>query len=219
MGRGKRLFADRTDAGRKLAGKLERYRHEAPVIIALPRGGVPVGYEVSRFLGAPLDICVARKLGAPGRPELGIGAVAQGGTLVLNDQLISHLEIPGDYVESVTSRENREVERRQRRLRRGRRPTEVRGKTAILVDDGLATGVTARAAIRSIREHEPRRLVLAVPVCAAQTVEVLYPEVEDLVSLAIPTELVAVGFWYEDFDQVPDETVMELLESAEREQG
>ena len=210
----KRLFADRSEAGRKLAEKLVRYGDEAPMILVLPRGGAPVGYEVARILGAPLDICIVRKLGAPGQPELGIGAVAQGGARVLNDRLISQLGIPESYVERITARETREVERRQRRLRGGRRPADVRGKTAILVDDGLATGVTARAAIHSIRGQEPRRLVLAVPVCAAQTMETLLPEVEELVSLVLPTELGAVGFWYENFDQVPDETVIGLLEKA-----
>ena len=214
MGNEKRLFTDRSDAGRKLAIELEHYRKECPVILALPRGGVPVGHEVARILAAPLDICIARKIGAPGQPELGIGAVAQGGARFLNDHLISHLGIPADYVERITAKETREVERRQRRLRAGRRPTDVRGKTAILVDDGLATGVTARAAIRSVRVREPRRLVLAVPVCAAQTMGALYPEVEDLVSLKIPIKLGAVGFWYENFDQVPDETVVRLLEKA-----
>ncbi|MGI9050400.1 MAG: phosphoribosyltransferase [Rubrobacteraceae bacterium] len=218
MGREKRLFEDRSDAGRKLAGKLERYREENPVILALPRGGAPVGYEVSRVLGAPLDICISRKLGAPGQPELGIGAVAQEGARVLNDRLISQLGIPEGYVERITAIESREVERRQRRLRGKRSPMDVRGKTVILVDDGLATGVTARAAIRSIREQGPRRLVLAVPVCAAQTVEEIYPEVDDLVSLAIPIELIAVGIWYENFDQVSDETVVEILENARLEQ-
>ncbi len=218
MGREKRLFEDRSDAGRKLAGKLERYREENPVILALPRGGAPVGYEVSRVLGAPLDICISRKLGAPGQPELGIGAVAQEGARVLNDRLISQLGIPEGYVERITAIESREVERRQRRLRGKRSPMDVRGKTVILVDDGLATGVTARAAIRSIREQGPRRLVLAVPVCAAQTVEEIYPEVDDLVSLAIPIELIAVGIWYENFEQVSDETVVEILENARLEQ-
>ncbi len=218
MGREKRLFEDRSEAGRKLAGKLERYREEEPVILALPRGGAPVGYEVSRTLGAPLDVCIARKLGAPGQPELGIGAVAQGGARVLNYRVLSQLGVPESYVERVTAREIREVERRQHRLRSGYEPVNVRGKTAILVDDGLATGVTALAAIQSVREREPKRLVLAVPVCAAQTVEAIYPEVEDLVCLAIPSELGAVGFWYENFGQVPDETVIELLRKSRREQ-
>lgn len=207
-------FKDRADAGRRLAGRLSRYAEENPLVLALPRGGVPVGYEVSRSLGAPLDIFLARKLGAPGRPEFGIGAVAQGGVRILNERAVQILGIPEDFIERATERETSEIERRLRLLRGERPEPEVRGRTAILVDDGLATGVTARAAIRALRERNPRRLVLAVPVCAPQTVEDIRPEVDDLVCLESPPDFLAVGLWYEDFGQVEDEEVIELLQSA-----
>lgn len=214
---GESLFRDRADAGRRLAVRLERYRDEEPLVLALPRGGVPVGFEISHALGAPLDVFISRKLGAPGQPELGIGAVAQGGTRVLNERLVQRLGIPEDYLEYVTRREQAEVERRLRLLRGDRPEPEVRGRTAILVDDGLATGVTALAAIEALKTKDPRRIVLAVPVCAAPTAEMMRFEVDDLVSLQIPEDLYAIGFWYENFDQVPDETVIELLERARRE--
>lgn len=214
---GERLFRDRTDAGRRLAARLERYRDEEPLVLALPRGGVPVGFEIARALGAPLDVFISRKLGAPGQPELGIGAVAQGGMRVLNERIVRRLGIPEDYLEHITRRERAEVERRLRLLRGDRPEPEVRGRTAILVDDGLATGVTAMAAIAALKSRSPRRIVLAVPVCAAPTAKMMRMEVEDLVSLQTPEDLYAIGFWYEDFEQVPDETVISLLERARRE--
>lgn len=207
-------FEDREDAGRRLAARLERYRDEQPVVFALPRGGVPVGYEISRALGAPLDVFVSRKLGAPGQPEFGIGAVAPGGVRVLNGDVVERLGIPEDYLEMVTRKEMAEVERRLEHFRGGRSEPEVRGRTVILVDDGLATGVTARAAVEALKRLEPRRLVLAAPVCAAQTAELLGPEVDDLVCLESPADLGAIGFWYRDFSQTSDGEVIELLEKA-----
>ena len=212
-------FEDRQDAGRRLAERLAPYREEHPVVFALPRGGVPVGYEIALALAAPLDVFVARKLGAPGQPEFGIGAVAPGGVRILNEEVVRRLGIPEDYLERITQREMAEVERRLRHFRGDRPELEVRGRTVILVDDGLATGVTARAAIRALRRLEPRRLVLAAPVCAAQTAEVLGSEVDELVCLEAPSDLGAIGFWYRDFSQTSDEEVVELLESARREPG
>ena len=209
-------FRDRRDAGGKLALALERYRGEGPVVFALPRGGVPVGYEVARALGAPLDVLVARKLGAPDQPEFGIGAVAPGGVRVLNEYAVGRLGIPAEYLDRITARETAEVERRLRHFRGDRPETPVAGRTAILVDDGLATGVTARAAVESLRLGGPGRLVLAVPVCAAQTAERLRPEVDDLVCLLCPPDLGAIGFWYVNFDQTGDEEVVALLEEARR---
>lgn len=207
-------FVDREDAGRKLAERLLGYRDERPVVFALPRGGVPVGYEVARTLGAPLEVFVARKLGAPGQPEFGIGAVAVGGVRVLNEEVVRRLGIPEEYVERITERETAEVERRLGHFRGERPEPEVRDRTAILVDDGLATGVTARAAIKALRLREPRRLVLAAPVCAAQTAALISPEVDEMICLETPSDLGAIGFWYRDFSQVPDEEVIELLDRA-----
>jgi len=212
-------FEDRRDAGRRLAGKLSRFRDERPMIFALPRGGVPVGYEISRALTAPLDVFVSRKLGAPGQPEFGIGAVAAGGVRVLNEDVVKRLGITDEYVERITARETAEVERRLRYFRGDRPEPEVGGRTAILVDDGLATGVTARAAVEALRLRGPRRLVLAAPVCAAQTAELLRPGVDELVCLESPTDLGAIGFWYRDFQQTTDEEVVELLERARSERG
>lgn len=212
-------FEDRRDAGRRLAAKLSRFRDERPVVFALPRGGVPVGYEISRALGAPLDVFVSRKLGAPDQPEFGIGAVAAGGVRFLNRDVIRRLRIPDDYVERVTARELAEVNRRLRYFRGERPEPQIYGRTAILVDDGLATGVTARAAVAALRRRRPRRLILAAPVCAAQTAEIFLPEVDELVCLKTPSDLGAIGFWYEDFEQTPDAEVVQLLEKARSERG
>jgi len=213
------IFEDRADAGRRLAGRLAPLRDENPVVLALPRGGVPVGVEISRALDAPLDVFVSRKLGAPDQPELGIGAVAQGGTRVLNEDIVGQIGISDEYIEEITHRELAEVERRLRILRGDRPEPEVRDRTAILVDDGLATGVTARAAVGALRERNPRRLVLAVPVCPPRTARLLAPEVDDLISLHAPEDFVAVGLWYRDFEQVTDDEVVALLQKARREHG
>jgi putative phosphoribosyl transferase len=210
------LFEDRRDAGRRLAERLAPYRDERPVVFTLPRGGVPVGFEVSRSLDAPLDIIVARKLGAPGQPEFGIGAVAPGGMRVLNERAVRALGIPEDYLDWVSDRETAEVARRLRLFRGDRPYPDLETMTAILVDDGLATGVTARAALLALRRLNPRRLVLAVPVCAQQTAELLRPETDDLICLLAPDDLEAVGLYYRDFEQVPDEEVIRLLEEAQR---
>jgi putative phosphoribosyl transferase len=216
---GEAIFKDRADAGRRLAERLAPLRDEDPIVLALPRGGVPVGVEISRVLDAPLDVFISRKLGAPDQPELGIGAVAQGGTRVLNEDIVQQIGIPDEYIEEITHRELAEVGRRLRILRGGRPEPEVRDRTAILVDDGLATGVTARAAVSALRERNPRRLVLAVPVCPPRTARILAPEVDRLICLRTPEDFVAVGLWYRDFEQVTDDEVVELLEKARRERG
>ncbi|HZB84567.1 MAG TPA: phosphoribosyltransferase [Rubrobacteraceae bacterium] len=216
MSHAEMLFEDRRDAGRRLAERLAPYRDKRPVVFTLPRGGVPVGFEVSRALNAPLDIIVARKLGAPGQPEFGIGAVAPGGVRVLNERAVRALGIPEDYLNWVSERETAEVARRLQLFRGDHPYPDLETMTAILVDDGLATGVTARAAVLALRRLNPRRLVLAVPVCAQQTTESLRPETDDLVCLLAPNNLEAVGLYYWDFEQVPDEEVIRLLEEARR---
>src|SRR5918997_4580250 len=213
----KMIFENRGDAGRRLAEQLAPYADERPVVFALPRGGVPVGAEVARSLDAPLEIIVSRKLGAPGQPEFGIGAVAPGGVRILNERAVRVLDIGEDYLNLISARESAEVERRLRLFRGEGRPyPDLIGRTAILVDDGLATGVTARAALLALRSLTPRRLVLAVPVCAPQTANLLRSETDDLICLLAPPDLEAIGLWYRDFDQVPDGEVVRLLEEARR---
>jgi putative phosphoribosyl transferase len=178
-----------------------------------------VGYEISRSLGAPLDVFVSRKLGAPGQPEFGIGAVAAGGVRILNTDVIRRLGIPDEYVERITAQEIAEVNRRLRFFRGGRPEMEVGGRTAILVDDGLATGVTAHAAVEAMKLRKPGRLILAAPVCAAQTAELFVSKVDELLCLASPSDLGAIGLWYKNFDQTTDEEVVQLLEKARDERG
>lgn len=210
------IFKDRRDAGLRLAGRLSEYRDEDAVVLALPRGGVPVGYEVARALNVPLDVFVARKLGAPGQPELAIGAVASGGVRLVNERVVWELGVSEDWIEAVTEKELAEVGRRMRRFRGEKPEPEVGGRTVILVDDGIATGMTVKAAIRAIREKGPRRIVLAVPVCAEVTADALALEVDELICLQTPADLQAIGFWYENFRQLDDEEVIELLELSRR---
>jgi predicted phosphoribosyltransferase len=212
--RQKWILRDRHEAGSLLAERLSGYRDQKPIVLALPRGGVVVGYEVARALGAPLDVVVARKLGAPWQPELAVGAIAPRGVRVLNEDVLTWLDISEDEVEQIASLEASEMERRMRLFQGDRPEPKLKGKTVILVDDGIATGMTVRAAIEYIGQHEPGHLVLAVPVCAARTAEALRPEVDDLVSLKTPLELLAIGYWYEDFEQVSDEEVVKLLERS-----
>lgn len=210
------MFTDRRDAGRQLSGRLLRYRDGGGIILALPRGGVPVGYEIARSLRVPLDVFVARKLGAPGQPELALGAVAPGGVRILNGRVVREIGVSDDWIEAVTERELDEVGRRMRRFRGARPEPEIRGRTVILVDDGIATGMTVRAAIRAIHEKGPRRVVLAVPVCAEVTAGALTSEVDALICLRTPSDLWAIGLWYESFHQLEDEEVVELLELGRR---
>jgi len=208
------IFRDREDAGLRLAERLAPYRREGPIVLALPRGGVVIGYEVARALHAPLDVIIARKLGAPDQPELGIGAIAPGGVRVLDDYIVRALDIPMEQIERIAARETGEMERRLRRFRGDRPKLDLYDRTVILVDDSLATGVTARAAVESIRREQPRRIVLAVPVCAAETAELFRGLVDELVCLQMPREFRAVGLWYEDFEQTSDEEVIHLLDHA-----
>ena len=205
-------FRNRVDAGRSLATKLTAYanRHDV-IVLALPRGGVPVGFEVAQALRAPLDVFLVRKLGVPGHPELAMGALANGGVRVLSDDIIGHLAIPPDAVEEVTSRERIELERRDKMYRGNRPPAVLNDRTVILVDDGLATGATMEAAIRAVRQSEPRRVVVAAPVGAAETCERLATMADEVVCVATPEPFQAVGLWYEHFDQTSDDEVIDLL--------
>ena len=207
-----RFFRDRREAGRLLATKLAAYANRPDVIVlALPRGGVPVAYEVARGLGAPLDIFLVRKLGVPGYEELAMGAIATGGVRVLNDQLVGGLRIPDYIVDEVAASEQQELARRER-LYRGDRPTpDVRGRTVILVDDGLATGATMLAAVKALRQQQPARIVVAVPTASPETCEQLRAEVDEVICAITPEPFHAVGLWYEDFSQTTDEEVRDLL--------
>jgi predicted phosphoribosyltransferase len=206
------LFRDRREAGRLLAAKLTAYANRPDVIVlALPRGGVPVADEVARALGAPLDVFVVRKLGVPGSEELAMGAVATGGVRVLNDQLVNRLGIPDHLIDAVAVREGQELARRERLYRGGRPPLDVRDRTVILVDDGLATGATMHAAIAALRQLHPARIVVAVPTASPETCEEMRAEVDDVICAITPEPFQAVGRWYQDFAQTTDEEVQDLL--------
>jgi predicted phosphoribosyltransferase len=206
------LFRDRREAGRLLAAKLTAYANRPDVIVlALPRGGVPVGYEVARALGAPLDVFVVRKLGVPGYEELAMGAVATGGVRVLNDQVVSRLGIPEHVIDAVAAHEQQELALRERLYRGGRPPLDVRNRTVILVDDGLATGATMHAAIAALRQLHPARIVVAVPTASPETCEEMRAEADDVICAVTPEPFQAVGRWYQDFSQTTDEEVQDLL--------
>ncbi|WP_409329872.1 phosphoribosyltransferase family protein [Trujillonella humicola] len=207
-------FPDRTVAGRELARRLEHLRGEDVVVLGLPRGGVPVAAEVARALGAPLDVLVVRKLGVPFQPEVAMGAVGEGGVLVLNQDVLVHAAVDSAAVTAAERRERAEVDRRARLLRRGRPRVALEGRTALLVDDGIATGATARAAVRVARAQGAARVVLAAPVCSPRAVPVLDAEVDELAVLAAPTGLAAVGQVYVDFRPVEDEQVVQVLDGA-----
>ena len=209
------IFRDRTDAGRRLAERLGGYAGRPGVLVlALPRGGVPVAFEVARALGAPLDVFLVRKLGVPGHEELAMGAIATGGVRVVNEAVVRELGIGGEVIDAVAGRERAELERRERAYRGERPAPEVRGRTVILVDDGLATGSTMRAAALAVRRGEPERVVVAAPVAARATCAELRAEVEEVVCAATPEPFFGVGRWYEDFSQTTDEEVRELLARA-----
>lgn len=211
-----KLFKDRAEGGRYLAQKLSQYANDPNVIVlALPRGGVPVGYEVAQALKAPLDVFVVRKLGVPGFEECAMGAIASGGIRVLNDNLIAYLRVPVDVVDKITAEELTELERRERLYRGTRAPVDVTGHTVIIVDDGLATGSTMRAAVEALRKRNPKEIVVAVPVGARDTCDSFKNEVDTIAVCAItPEPFNAVGMWYRDFSQTTDAEVQRLLRRA-----
>jgi len=207
-------FFDRREAGSMLAARLRTFASQDVVVLALPRGGIPVAYEVAVALNAPLAVFVVRKLGVPGHRELAMGAIASGGTRVLNDDLIRDLQIPTAAIDAVVAEESLELQRREREYGGGMPP--VRGRTVILVDDGLATGATMRAAVLAIRTQQPARVVVAVPVGAWSTCESLHSDADEVICLRTPDPFSAVGLWYRKFDQTSDEEVRTLLDAAAR---
>jgi len=210
-------FEDRSQAGRLLAEELDRYKSSDNVLVlGLARGGLPVAFEVAKALRAPLDVLVVRKLGVPGQPELAMGAIAVDGTRVLDEDIIRGLGISSEAVEAVAQREQKELERREELYRVGRPPLNLHGRTAILVDDGLATGSTMLAAIQFCKQLSPQRIVLAVPVASRTALEKLRPEVDECLCLAAPEFFYAVGLWYQDFPQTTDAVVKSLLEESLR---
>lgn len=206
-------FLDRRDAGDKLAPLLERFRSERPVVVGIPRGGVPVAAEVARVLAAPLDVVVVRKIGAPQNPEFAVGALAQGGVRMLNERAIRMLGLSEGDLRAVVIRARRELDERLERYRREREPIDLKGRTAILVDDGLATGSSASAAVESLRKQGANRVILAVPVAAPESAEALRRRADEVVCVETPADLWAVGMWYEDFRPTTDEEVATLLAS------
>lgn len=208
------LFRDRHEAGQRLAAPLRDLADGNSVVLALPRGGVPVGFEVARALNIPLDVFVVRKLGTPGQEELAMGAIGPGGVQVLNWDVVDACDISPQQIDAVAAREARELERREQRYRGNREQVELRGRTVILVDDGLATGSTMRAAIAAVRRQKPKKVVVAVPVAARSTCAEMQEEADGMVCLYTPLQFQAVGQWYQDFSQTTDEEVRELLERA-----
>jgi predicted phosphoribosyltransferase len=205
-------FEDRRDGGRRLAERLGRYAGRADlVVLGLPRGGVPVAFEVARELAAPLDVFLVRKLGVPGHEELAMGAIASGGIRVLNEDVIRAAGLPQSVVDAVATRELRTLEERERAYRGEQAPVDVRGRTAVLVDDGVATGATMRAAIEALRDRGAAAIVVAVPTAPPETCAELRREVDDIVCATTPDPFTAVGLWYRDFTPVSDREVRELL--------
>jgi putative phosphoribosyl transferase len=209
------MFLDRSDAGERLAAELAAYAHRSDVVVlGLPRGGVPVAYEVAKKLEAPLDVFVVRKLGVPGHEELAFGAIASGAVRVLNQDVVDELELSPTMMLDIEVLEREELERREQEYRGERAPLDVRGRVAIVVDDGLATGASMRAAVAALRRLGPRRVVVAVPVADASTCEDLRDEADEVICPETPVPFIAVGLWYRDFSQVTDEEVRDVLALA-----
>jgi putative phosphoribosyl transferase len=211
----KTRFSNRYEAGEAVAALLDRYANRPDVLVlALPRGGVPVGFEVARALNVPMDVFLVRKLGVPGHEELAMGAIATGDTVVLNTGVVQGLQIPTEVVRAVAEREQQELERREREYRGDRAAPETRGNTVIIVDDGLATGSTMRAAVAALRHQEPERIVVAVPVGSRETCRELEAEADEVLCARTPDPFHAVGLWYDDFRPTTDDEVRDLLNRA-----
>lgn len=219
FGIGGAMFTDRAEAGRLLAARLVKYKGSDPVVLAIPRGGVAVALEVARALDAPLDIVVPRKIGAPGNPELALGAVAANGEVIVNERVRSEFAVSDAYIEEEAARQREEIARRERLYRGGRSPIPLKDRVAIIVDDGLATGFTAIAASRAARAAEPKKLVLAVPVAPPESCERLATEADEVLCMETPEMFFAVGQFYADFDQVEDGQVIEVLRAYAEERG
>ena len=212
------LFRNRMHAGQVLAKMLQEYgNREDVIVLALPRGGVPVAFEIASALHVPLDVFLVRKLGVPGQEELAMGAIATGGIRVLNNEVVKHLGIPDHVIDSATQAEQRELDRREQVYRGNRQPPQVHGWTMIFVDDGLATGSTMRAAVTALRQQKPAHIVVAVPVAAASTCQEFQDEVDQIICATTPEPFYGVGQWYEDFSQTSDEEVRDLLDRAAQE--
>jgi putative phosphoribosyl transferase len=212
------MFKDRVDAGRLLAMQLKEYANQPDLLVlGLPRGGLPVAFEVARALKAPLDVFLVRKLGTPGHEELAMGAIASGGVRILNDMVVKGLKISNEVINQVAERELKELQRRERQYRGDNPGPELRNHTVILIDDRLATGTTVRAAAIALRQQQAARIIVAVPVAAPETCDEFRDLVDEAVCAVTPRELYAVGLWYEDFSQTSDDEVVELLERARRE--
>jgi putative phosphoribosyl transferase len=209
-----RPFAHRREAGVELAGRLAHLRGDDVIVLALPRGGVPVAYEVARHLHAPLDIFLVRKLGLPGHEELAMGAIASGGVRVLNDDVVQWYRIPTPVIDAVAQKEQQELERRERDYRGSRPPLDLRGRVVVLVDDGLATGSTMKAAVQAVRTHQPSRIVVAVPVGSPDTCDAFADIADEVVCARSPAGFSAVGQWYRDFSQTSDAEVGALLHES-----
>lgn len=215
-----KLFADRKDAGEKLAQKLSEYTSaDNVVVLGLPRGGVPVAYEVAKAIRSPMDIFLVRKLGVPGQEELAMGAIASGGVRVLNDSLIDQLSITDKMLASVAAQEQQELERRERVYRGDNPHVELTDKKAILVDDGIATGASMKAAIEALRAHKPEKIIVAVPVSPPDTYMEIKEQVDEIVCIDTPQPFYGVGMWYDDFSQTTDEEVKEYMNQANNLKG
>lgn len=205
-------FTDRAAAGRRLAERVRSHAAENPVVLALPRGGVPVGAELARSLGLPLDVVVVRKIGVPGHTELGVGAIAEDGHVCFDDAALAKLRLTREHLAHTVEIERAELDRRLDAYRRGRPAADLRGRDVIVVDDGVATGGTARAALRMVHRRNPARVLLAVPVAAQSAIDALRGEADRIVALAVPENFRAVGEWYSDFGQLSDHQVMALMD-------